>query len=170
MMTPNRRWFLLLMGASATNVGARLWLPETGLIELPGRFAIELRGECSFCGKHAREVASLLGLRGRAQRVCDECIGLCMDILDPSGGLEPAPPGEDATLSEDLDAILAELEELERLNPELYAKVDEALDHTTAPAMPTFPPTNCSFCDAHHTEIGKLIAGPNDYICDVCVT
>lgn len=163
MMT-NRRWFLLWIGASAGMAGARLWLPETGLIEVPSRFARELRGECSFCGKHAGEVASLLGMWGRTARVCNECLGLCMDILGVGDAPEPEPLSlEDQKLVEELDALIAELE---RMNPELFAKIDEEPD--PAPAMPALPPSNCSFCDAHHSDVGKLIAGPTVYICDRC--
>jgi hypothetical protein len=30
-------------------------------------------------------------------------------------------------------------------------------------------PINCSFCGKNQTEVGKVIAGPNVYICDECV-
>lgn len=35
--------------------------------------------DCSFCGKSSKEVAFLIA--GPAVYICDECIGLCVDIL-----------------------------------------------------------------------------------------
>lgn len=34
---------------------------------------------CSFCGKHQREVKTLIA--GAAVFICDECVGLCHDML-----------------------------------------------------------------------------------------
>jgi len=39
-----------------------------------------LRDGCSFCGKGRREVRVLLG--GEKTTICDECLGLCRDILE----------------------------------------------------------------------------------------
>jgi ATP-dependent Clp protease ATP-binding subunit ClpX len=35
---------------------------------------------CSFCGKRKDHVAKLIG--GPGVCICDECVGLCNDILD----------------------------------------------------------------------------------------
>src|SRR3970282_2267210 len=51
---------------------------------------------CSFCGKSQKEVKKLIA--GPTVYICDECIGLCHDILaeeiekdDQYGGLAPIP-------------------------------------------------------------------------------
>lgn len=53
----------------------------------------ELR--CSFCDKHRREVKALIcGPPGLY--ICDECVGLCREILEANGYVSvsvPRPPG-----------------------------------------------------------------------------
>src|SRR5262245_2970162 len=44
---------------------------------------------CSFCGKSQHKVARLIA--GPGVFICDECVGLCNDILDPPAG-EPKLP------------------------------------------------------------------------------
>ena len=39
---------------------------------------------CSFCGKSQREVKKLIA--GPTVYICDECIGLCNDIIAEDGG------------------------------------------------------------------------------------
>jgi ATP-dependent Clp protease ATP-binding subunit ClpX len=48
---------------------------------------------CSFCGKGEQEVAKLI--IGPAVNICDECVGLCVQILDGTyEGDLPGPPPE----------------------------------------------------------------------------
>ena len=42
--------------------------------------AADLAPHCSFCGKYPREVKAIVD--GHANRICDECLALCRDILD----------------------------------------------------------------------------------------
>ena len=42
---------------------------------------------CSFCGKHENQVHRMI--QGPGVRICDECVNLCMSILDD--GYEPGP-------------------------------------------------------------------------------
>ena len=50
---------------------------------------------CSFCGKHENQVHRMI--QGPGVRICDECVQLCMSILNDgfedtsSGGLEDIP-------------------------------------------------------------------------------
>jgi hypothetical protein len=44
-----------------------------------GRSAVHAGLSCSFCGKGQREVRKLIA--GPQVYICDECIGLCVDIL-----------------------------------------------------------------------------------------
>lgn len=73
----SRRGFLLLCGAS----GAGIFLAKTGLIELPRRMVLQLAGTCSFCGQRPEEVFAILGVPGRNERICDECLGMCLDVV-----------------------------------------------------------------------------------------
>ena len=75
-MTTRRR-FLVLCGTAGTGI----FLVKTGLIELPRRMVLQLAGRCAFCGKERREVFGIAGVVGKEPRICDECIGLCFDIL-----------------------------------------------------------------------------------------
>ena len=42
---------------------------------------------CSFCGKHENQVHRMI--QGPGVRICDECVNLCMSILDD--GYEAGP-------------------------------------------------------------------------------
>ena len=42
---------------------------------------------CSFCGKHENQVHRMI--QGPGVRICDECVNLCMSILDD--GYESGP-------------------------------------------------------------------------------
>ena len=49
---------------------------------------------CSFCGKHESQVHRMI--QGPGVRICDECVQLCMSILDDGylgGGEEAADTG-----------------------------------------------------------------------------
>jgi len=47
--------------------------------------------QCSFCGKGQREVGTIV--TGKTVFICDECIGLCVDILAEEDG-QPIPERE----------------------------------------------------------------------------
>src|SRR5262249_52351614 len=87
-----RRGFLLLLGAGAAAGAASLWLPQTGLVTIPSRFVVDRAGACSCCGKGALEISKLIGVAGRKERICDECIGLCLDILSEAPFPQPRQP------------------------------------------------------------------------------
>lgn len=44
---------------------------------------------CSFCGKPERIVEKLIA--GPGIYICDECVGLCVEILDAERGTRPRP-------------------------------------------------------------------------------
>jgi ATP-dependent protease Clp ATPase subunit len=48
-----------------------------------------LHDKCSFCGKTRRQVGVLLG--GERATICDECLGLCRDILEEELGPRKGP-------------------------------------------------------------------------------
>jgi hypothetical protein len=85
----SRRRFLLLLGGATTGI----WLASTGLVRFERRLLLTVAGSCSFCGKTGAEVLTLVGTAGRSIRICDECVGLCCDILAEEG-LRPAVPSD----------------------------------------------------------------------------
>jgi len=151
---------LWLCGAST----AGIYLAKTGLIELPRRMVLQMAGKCSFCGKAQHEVFGLAGVIGRQARICDECIGLCIDFFDEK--------------SEE-----AERQWLERIADELAPKLRAFLDrpgateeiaayaraHPAPDPKPFVPPDyHCSFCDRSRWEGIKLVSGIGTTICEEC--
>ena len=59
---------------------------------------------CSFCGKGQRTVQKLIA--GPGVYICDECIGLCNNILDDEGF---APPSVDPRHALDEETLLRRL-------------------------------------------------------------
>jgi len=59
--------------------------------------------KCSFCGKSDRQVQKLIS--GPGVYICDECVDLCVDILDEEGiergSRKPGPFGGMGTRAED---------------------------------------------------------------------
>jgi ATP-dependent protease Clp ATPase subunit len=164
----SRRRFLFLTGSAAPG----LWLAGTGLLSLQRHFVLALGGACSFCGKDGTEIRALAGVTGRAHRICDECVGLCFEIL----GEEPAfvvqdadarrPPPSPAQPADALDDLLRGLAspqaDLELVMAELRRRLDG--ERRRSPAD-----FSCSFCDALRRDVPKLISGPRVFICDACV-
>src|SRR5262245_32687149 len=102
-----RRGFLWLCGAS----GAGIYLAGAGLFELPKRMVLKLAGQCSFCGKERREVFGMAGVVGREARICDECVGLCYDIIGKDAAMErvqgpPPAPRPPNPPSDELERLL----------------------------------------------------------------
>lgn len=74
-------------------LGGGLAVNSTGEFRVPPELleATEVTGErvhatgtCAWCNKPEREVKKLLGRNGVA--LCDECLSLCVDILDAELG------------------------------------------------------------------------------------
>ena len=147
----NRRGFLFFLGAGATG----LWLAGSGVVALPGT--------CSFCGKRRAEVRSILGVRAHPTRICDECIGLCMQIIAEEPRPHPPRPAPPPRMSTD--------EELARLLDHLRGSVDERELASVKRHLDGTEPVKqfaCSFCDTPRREVWKLISGPGVFICDGC--
>ena len=84
---------------------------------------------CSFCQKASKEVAKLIA--GPGVFICDECVGLCVEILatDASKPTDtPAMPNWEERLSD--DDLLATLPKVAALS----AQVDHQLTHSVAHA------------------------------------
>jgi hypothetical protein len=165
-----RRGFLWLCGATT----AGIYLAKTGLIELPKRMVLQMAGRCSFCGKERREVFGLAGVVGSEARICNECIGLCFDILqEEQEALEaarnPPPPP--------MPEQLAEQQRIDRMLEEVLARADRREIGERLQSLLRAPPPriragfrmfHCSFCDRSKNDVRKLIQGPRVFICDDC--
>jgi ATP-dependent protease Clp ATPase subunit len=175
----NRRSFLALIGTAAPG----LWLNGIGLIQLPRRMVIDISGRCSFCGKPAGEVFGLAGVLSRPARVCSECIDICLEILsdDLYALTASAPPRRydhkvDTSLEDAFDFEpmgLARNVAIPRTPAELNAfmeQIRKLLDQSeTSRQWTNRGELSCSFCDQNKHEVRKLIAGPQTYICDICI-
>jgi hypothetical protein len=176
-----RRGFLWLCGAS----GAGIYLAKAGLIELPKRMVLQMAGTCSFCGKDRREVFAIAGVVGSETRICDECVGLCFDILgEESEALERLTEGTRQALVAMTDRemqarVAVASDELERLLRAANAAGDadqrswiEAIQARLK--TPSQRPRavqrdfHCSFCGRARQDVRKLISGPRVFICDAC--
>lgn len=84
---------------------------------------------CSFCQKSKEEVAKLIA--GAGVFICDECVGLCVEILkiesEKTNGT-PAMPSWEARLSD--DELLTALPKVAALS----AQLDHQLTHSVAHA------------------------------------
>ena len=72
---------------------------------------------CSFCGKHQDQVAKVIA--GPGAYICNECVHLCMDILDEM----PAP---DNQLSSDMPDIIPNPKEIKAYLDEYVVGQDKA--------------------------------------------
>jgi ATP-dependent Clp protease ATP-binding subunit ClpX len=84
---------------------------------------------CSFCQKSRKEVAKLIA--GPGVFICDECVGLCVEILQIESNKAtetPAVPNWEERLSD--DDLLAALPKVAALS----AQVDHQLAHSVAHA------------------------------------
>jgi transcription elongation factor Elf1 len=168
----SRRRFMFLLGGATTG----LWLASTGLVRLQRSFVLSLAGSCSFCGKDRAEVHALVGTAGHATRICDDCIGLCCDILAEEVGIRsPEVPANVPPTPEDLAFQQRVGEALQRFAAERESRQGDALLDDLQRALTSRAPESvfdlfrCSFCGAHRREVMKLISGPRVFICDACV-
>jgi len=168
-----RRGFLWLCGAS----GAGIFLAKTGLIELPTRMVLQMAGTCSFCGKDRREVFGIAGVVGRGERICDECVGLCFDIIaeemeeQRKARLAMGAPGPALSSwgDDELERLLRSANSDSGADPrELIEKIQARLDSASGRARPVVRDFHCSFCDRSRQDVRKLISGPRVFICDDC--
>jgi hypothetical protein len=170
----SRRRFMLVLG-SAT---AGLWLAGTGLVTVQRRFAVTLGGACSFCCVPADDLRTLVGVGGRACRICDECIGLSCDILREDGvHIEPPPPlppPHERVVGEPDAEMQVMIEHAERLRRAVHSGDRDALEAAMREMLAArgepfrVAEFSCSFCDAPRRDVRKLISGPRVFICDAC--
>ena len=170
----SRRRFMFLLGGATTG----LWLASAGLVRLERSFVLSLAGSCSFCGKDRAQARALVGTAGHSEKICDECVGLCCEIIAEEMQYESLergvvhrelPPSLDdeqfqQRVGEILQGIAAE-REASRIDG-LLADLRRSLDPGRRASLDMY---RCTFCDAHRRDVMKLIAGPRIFICDGCV-
>jgi hypothetical protein len=163
---------MFVLGGAATG----LWLASTGLVRLERSFVLSLAGSCSFCGKDRVHVQAIVGTAGHATAICDECVGLCCEILGEEIGIESSrdlnryvPPSfEDEQFQQHVAEILQRFAD-ERAPGSRKALMDD-LRHSFAPSRRASNENyRCSFCSAHRDDVAMLISGPRVFVCDRCV-
>jgi ClpX C4-type zinc finger len=158
---------MLILGGAATGV----WLASTGLVRLERRFMLAIGGRCSFCGKDRADVRTLLGQRGIPATICNECVGLCFDIMREELARMPEPAPPTVLLEPDEDAVADTLRELAAAQNSRH--VDELVDRVRRSLFPKGPRLaefHCSFCARARDDVAQLISGPEAFICDGCVS
>jgi ATP-dependent protease Clp ATPase subunit len=104
------------------------------------RLLLTVAGSCSFCGKAGAQVLTLVGTAGRSVRICDECVGLCCNIVAeecpraavPSDVLEAFRLADDRRTAERDRRLAAEHEAFLRLQEaERQAIIQAARCHFT---------------------------------------
>jgi hypothetical protein len=168
-----RRGFLWLCGASGTGI----FLAKTGLIELPRQMVLQMAGTCSFCGKHRREVFGIAGIVGGRARICDECIGLCFDILaeelenqEKARATAVPDPARLSWGDDELERLLRSAGTSADVDPrEIIERIQARLEPAERGGRPSsVRDFHCSFCDRARRDVRKLITGPRVFICDDC--
>jgi hypothetical protein len=163
---------MFLLGGATTG----LWLASTGLVRLERTFMLSLGGLCSFCGKADRDVRALVGTAGHFHKICDECVGLSCEILGEQLGIKSPrdlhryvhTSFEDEQFQAHVGAILQRLAD-ERESARSDALLNDLRRSFSSDLPGSFERFRCSFCNAHRSEVAKLISGPRVFICDGCV-
>src|SRR5262245_43350728 len=140
MSLPRRR-FLLYCGAAA----AGLVLAGTGTFELSRRLVLHLSGSCSFCCKARAEVFRLAGVLGSPARICDECVGLVLEILADEGGHPVQSESQASTIMDQADELAALLRQLAADRDAFDAERAEALRNRLEAAI-RHPKRHSDFC------------------------
>jgi ATP-dependent protease Clp ATPase subunit len=107
-----------------------------------------IKEQCSFCGKPSVMVSWLAGESTRSPRICNECVGICLEVRKNSGLPFPteAFPPDDTDRSD--------------VPPNAHA-FDWALLGNRV--------SSCSFCGRRQKKDLHMVAGPHVWICAFCV-
>lgn len=142
------------------------------------RMLIAPAGQCSFCGKNSSQVPAVVGLLGRDERICNECIEICLEML-----LDDLQAQKLIAAKDPKNSAFSTLDHFEvtemvpgRSSPRtktelaaLFEEVREGIRQDQAHHHWSHADLKCAFCDRQHSEPLKLIAGPETYICHICV-
>jgi ATP-dependent Clp protease ATP-binding subunit ClpX len=83
---------------------------------------------CSFCTKSAPDVAKLIA--GPGVFICDECVGLCNDILSSAEGSKKSTPAASIPYWQNMtdDQILDHLPKVSQVSAQVDASVQALVD------------------------------------------
>lgn len=164
-----RRGFLFLCAAAPP----ALWLAGHGVVSISGRMVLDLVGWCSFCGPGPSnwKQFGMAGVVGRSQRVCSDCVGLCLEILREEKVVEKIRANLPVTAdrASEIEDVLRSLRDGSAESAELVERIRRVLDGR-AMAYDSTRPDACSFCDAARRDCFRLISGPRVFICDGCIS
>src|SRR5687767_9328045 len=78
--------------------------------------------KCSFCGKHQKTVKKLIA--GPGVYICDECIDLCVQIIEEEANGTPSKlEPRESTIEEELDRMVSLRDSREQVDQEVAAAV-----------------------------------------------
>jgi ATP-dependent protease Clp ATPase subunit len=140
---------------------------------------IAISGTCSFCTKDAESVFGLAGTRGRSHRICNDCVGLCLDIMaeeridDDVIAAEPlldVPEVDGFEMTPELESAIADVQESHAEMMRRFIEEEERWKEEHTRTVHEWASFSCSFCDKSQREVAKLIqGGPSVFVCDLCV-
>ncbi len=160
-----------------------------GMTRLERTFVVSAGGWCRFCGQPRRDVRAVVEVVGAEAQICDECIGVCWDVIEGELGADLRP--NDSWLqrealpelpSVDDETVERERAAFERFRAEVEARATAALSAREMEArearrkalhesrLAELASARCSFCDASREEVRKLVSGPRHHVCDACVS
>lgn len=183
----DHRRFIAMSGASIPVV----WIPGTGMFQIPRSVLVAMVGECTFCDRQGDEVFGAVGVTGSQERICDACVRVCRDVL-------PETPRERNLHPEMSDLIYSKWTHkkghpFEVAMKDLVARtsggqcvgdclMDELADVLESLRRKAGSPAaasadgglwsseqSCAFCGISRNQANKLIAGPDLFICDGCI-
>lgn len=120
------------------------------------RFELSEAEHCAFCAKGRGGVLALVGAAGD-RAICDECLGLCSDIIREEGATDRPPDVPEHVRNERAELVAKHVERFKEMvrtlqSPEAKAEWLRRSDAASARA-----------------EVAKLVSGPSVLICDRCV-
>ena len=144
--------------------------PPAELTQHPATPSVALTADedaCSFCGAPRREIERLLAAPGRVF-ICDSCVRVARkhsDAYDVATECSFCRRPTTAGFGTPDDPVICHkcLHVCERM-------LDAEATPPKRTAMRRSAKYRCSFCNASQSAVPKLIAGPDVYICDGCVT
>jgi hypothetical protein len=133
---------MFVLGGATTG----LWLASTGLVRLDRGFVLALAGSCSFCGKDRAQTNALLGTAGCSVKICDECVGLCCEIISEEMDLsahEPRREGHPSVEDEAFQQRVAESSNASRPSKIPRARVASSMTCVARSMLVVAPRSTC---------------------------
>lgn len=155
---PDHAW----LGAPSLQRGASLRRGRLEVTMPPGaaRLLSCTTRACSFCGKDPRSTIPLIGSSVMEVQICDQCLGICCDVLAEGVGDKAQGIPASARSSSQLSTAVARVR---------ARAARGELPRPSKDGRPEGCSFRCSFCSTSEDEVAKLINGPRVFICESCV-